>query len=159
MLAVTSDIHCLRDATRGGLAAVINELAGQSRVGFSIEETAIPVRPAVMAACEMLGIDPLYVANEGKLVAVVGGTRDAVLEAMRRHPLGADAAPIGEVVGRASGNGHRRARESAGGRVGRPALGRDSAAHLLAHRAGDPPLTSLWRAEAAGHLRARPTTD
>ena len=99
MLAVTSDIHCLRDATRGGLAAVINELAGQSRVGFAIEETAIPVRPAVMAACEMLGIDPLYVANEGKLVAVVPREHaDAVLEAMRRHPLGADAALIGEVV-------------------------------------------------------------
>ncbi|MDL1889063.1 hydrogenase expression/formation protein HypE, partial [Nitrospirales bacterium NOB] len=91
MLAVTSDIHCLRDATRGGLAAVLNELAGQSRAGFAIEETAIPVRPAVMAACEMLGIDPLYVANEGKLVAVVPREHaEAVLEAMRRHPLGAD---------------------------------------------------------------------
>jgi len=99
MLAVTRDIHCLRDATRGGLAAVLNELAGQSRVGFAIVETAVPVRPAVMAACEMLGIDPLYVANEGKLVAVVPREHaEAVLEAMRRHPLGADAALIGEVV-------------------------------------------------------------
>lgn len=99
MLQVTPDIHCLRDATRGGVAAVLNELAEQSRVGFVIEEAAIPVRPAVMAACEMLGIDPLYVANEGKLVAVVPREHaGAVLEAMRRHPLGADAAIIGEVV-------------------------------------------------------------
>lgn len=99
MLAVTPDIHCLRDATRGGLAAVLNELAGQSGAGFAIQEAAIPVRPAVMAACEMLGIDPLYVANEGKLVAVVPRERaEAVLAAMRRHPFGADAAIIGEVV-------------------------------------------------------------
>jgi len=99
MLAVTRDIHCLRDATRGGLAAVLNELAGQSGAGFAIQETAIPVRPAVMAACEMLGIDPLHVANEGKLVAVVPREgAEAVLEAMRRHPLGTEAALIGEVV-------------------------------------------------------------
>jgi len=99
MLEVTPDIHCLRDATRGGVAAVLNELAGQSRVGFAIEEAAIPVQPAVMAACEMLGMDPLYVANEGKLVAVVPREHsEAVLEAMRRHPLGTQAAIIGEVV-------------------------------------------------------------
>ena len=99
MLEVTPDIHCLRDATRGGVAAVLNELAGQSRVGFAIEEAAIPVQPAVMAACEMLGIDPLYVANEGKLVAIVPREHaDALLEAMRCHPLGAQAAIIGEVV-------------------------------------------------------------
>jgi len=99
MLQVTPDIHCLRDATRGGVAAVLNELAGQSRVGFAIEEAAIPVQPAVMAACEMLGMDPLYVANEGKLVAVVPREHaEALLEAMRRHPLGAQAAIIGEVV-------------------------------------------------------------
>ena len=71
MLDVTRDIHCLRDATRGGVAAVLNELAERSQVGFSLDEQAIPVRPAVQAACEMLGMDPLYVANEGKLIAIV----------------------------------------------------------------------------------------
>jgi hydrogenase expression/formation protein HypE len=99
MLEVTRDIHCLRDATRGGVAAVLNELADRSRAGFALDEPAVPVRPAVMAACEMLGMDPLYVANEGKLVAVVPPEHaDAVLEAMRRHPLGQDAAIIGQVV-------------------------------------------------------------
>jgi hydrogenase expression/formation protein HypE len=99
MLAVTRDIHCLRDATRGGVAAVLNELADSSQVGFSLEESAVPVRPAVMAACEMLGMDPLYVANEGKLVAVVPSEHaDAILAAMRAHPLGQDAAIIGRVV-------------------------------------------------------------
>lgn len=99
MLDVTRDIHCLRDATRGGVAAVLNELAERSDVGFSLDESAIPVRPAVMAACEMLGMDPLYVANEGKLVAVVPPQHaGAVLDAMRRHPLGADAAIIGHAV-------------------------------------------------------------
>jgi len=99
MLGVNKNIHCLRDATRGGVAAVLNELAEQSKVGFSLNETAIPVRPAVMAACEMLGMDPLYVANEGKLVAVVPGEyAEAILEAMRQHPLGQDAAIIGQVV-------------------------------------------------------------
>ncbi|MBI5958213.1 MAG: hydrogenase expression/formation protein HypE [Chloroflexi bacterium] len=99
MLSVTREIHCLRDATRGGVAAVLNELADSSRVGFTLNESAIPVRPAVMAACEMLGMDPLYVANEGKLVAVVPAEHaDAVLAAMRQHPLGQDAAIIGQVV-------------------------------------------------------------
>jgi len=99
MLSVTRDIHCLRDATRGGLAAVLNELAERSQVGFELDEATIPVRPAVMAACEMLGIDPMYVANEGKLVAVVPAEHaEAMLEAMRRHPLGQDAAIIGEAV-------------------------------------------------------------
>jgi len=99
MLEVTRDIHCLRDATRGGVAAVLNELADRSHAGFALDEPAVPVRPAVMAACEMLGMDPLYVANEGKLVAVVPPEHaDAVLEAMRRHPLGQDAAIIGRVV-------------------------------------------------------------
>jgi hydrogenase expression/formation protein HypE len=99
MLEVTQDIHCLRDATRGGVAAVLNELAGQSQVGFELDETAIPVRPAVMAACEMLGMDPLYVANEGKLVAIVPPeTADAVLNSMRQHPLAQDAAVIGRAV-------------------------------------------------------------
>ncbi|NLX11050.1 MAG: hydrogenase expression/formation protein HypE [Chloroflexi bacterium] len=99
MLGVTPDIHCLRDATRGGVAAVVNELAGRSRVGIELDETAIPVRPAVMAACEMLGMDPLYVANEGKLVAIVPGEQaGAIMDVMRVHPLGQDAAIIGRVV-------------------------------------------------------------
>ena len=99
MLEATQDIHCLRDATRGGVAAVLNELAGQSRVGFELDETAIPVRPAVLAACEMLGMDPLYVANEGKLVAIVPpDTADAMLETMHQHPLGQDVAIIGRAV-------------------------------------------------------------
>jgi hydrogenase expression/formation protein HypE len=99
MLDVTQEIHCLRDATRGGVAAVLNELAASSRVGLALDETAIPVRPAVMAACEMLGMDPLYVANEGKLVAIVPPDHaEAVLDAMRRHPLGRDSAIIGRAV-------------------------------------------------------------
>ncbi len=99
MLGVTTDIHCLRDATRGGVAAVLNELADQSRVGFELDEPALPVRPAVQAACEMLGMDPLYVANEGKLVAVVPEAQaEAVLAAMRAHPLGQEAAIIGRAV-------------------------------------------------------------
>lgn len=99
MLGVTKDIHCLRDATRGGVAAVLNELADQSKVGFALDEQALPVRAAVQAACEMLGMDPLYVANEGKLVAVVPREHaDAILATMRAHPLGQDAAIIGEVV-------------------------------------------------------------
>lgn len=99
MLDATHAIHCLRDATRGGVAAVLNELATQSLAGIELDERAIPVRPAVQAACEMLGMDPLYVANEGKLVAVVPAEHvNAVLDAMRRHPYGREAAIIGRVV-------------------------------------------------------------
>lgn len=115
MLGVTKDIHCLRDATRGGVAAVLNELAAQSHAGFELDETVIPVRPAVMAACEMLGMDPLYVANEGKLVAVVPPEHaNAVLAAMRAHPLGQDATIIGQVV--AEHPGMVLARTAIGGR-------------------------------------------
>jgi hydrogenase expression/formation protein HypE len=93
------DLHAMRDPTRGGLAATLNEMAQQARVGFRIREDAIPVRPEVAAACELLGLDPLYVANEGKLVACVApASAEAVLTVMRAHPLGADAAIIGEVV-------------------------------------------------------------
>ena len=98
MLAAVPDIHCLRDPTRGGLATTLNELARQSGVGIDIDEPALPVREEVRAACEMLGLDPLYVANEGKLVAICGA-EDAprLLAAMRAHPLGKDAAIIGSV--------------------------------------------------------------
>lgn len=99
MLSITKDIHCLRDATRGGLAAALNELAGSSKVGIGFQEDAVPVRPAVQAACEMLGLDPLYIANEGKLVAIVPeDVVDDILTAMRSHPLGRDACKIGEIV-------------------------------------------------------------
>lgn len=92
-------IHCLRDATRGGLAAVLNELAAASKVGIEFDERAVPVRPEVHAACEMLGLDPFYVANEGKLVAIVAAEQaEAILETMRAHPYGKDAAIIGKVV-------------------------------------------------------------
>ena len=92
-------VHCLRDATRGGLAAVLNELAISSKMGIEFDERKVPLRPEVNAACEMLGLDPFYVANEGKLVAIVPGeAADQVLAAMRQHEYGRDAAIIGRVV-------------------------------------------------------------
>ncbi|MCX7896870.1 MAG: hydrogenase expression/formation protein HypE [Rhodocyclaceae bacterium] len=99
MFASGAEIHVLRDPTRGGLATTLNEIALQSQVGFLLEEAAIPIRPAVAAACEFLGLDPLYVANEGKLVAICAA-KDAerLLAAMRAHPLGREAALIGRVV-------------------------------------------------------------
>ncbi len=98
MLAA-GEIHCLRDATRGGLAAVLNELAIASQVGIEFEERAVPIRPAVQAACEMLGLDPFYIANEGKLVALVPAeSAEAVLEAMRAQAYGRQAAIIGHVT-------------------------------------------------------------
>lgn len=99
MLSICPDIHCLRDATRGGMAAALNEFAQASNVGISIDDREVPVRPDVQAACEMLGMDPYYVANEGKLIAIL--PEDAagkVLEGMRNHPLGQDAAIIGRVT-------------------------------------------------------------
>ncbi len=99
MVAAVPDLHCLRDPTRGGLATTLNELAHQSGVGMRIRESAIPVHPAVAAACELLGLDPLYVANEGKLIAICPAARAAeLLAVMRAHPLGAAASLIGEVV-------------------------------------------------------------
>jgi len=104
MIAAVPDIHCLRDPTRGGLATALNELAQQSGVGMRLDEAAIPLLPEVASACELLGLDPLYVANEGKLIAICPGERaDELLAAMRSHPLGADAAIIGEVVEDARG--------------------------------------------------------
>lgn len=105
MLAVAPDaIHALRDPTRGGLAAALNEIAAASRVGIQIDERALPVNPSVQAACDLLGMDPLYVANEGKLVAFVAEeAAEAVLEQMRAHPLGRQAAIIGRVIEQPAG--------------------------------------------------------
>jgi len=98
MLAASLDIHCLRDATRGGVAAALNELAKSSQLGITFEEAKIPLRPAVKAACEMLGMDPLYVANEGKLVAILPAEHaEAVLARIKTHPLGKRAAVVGMV--------------------------------------------------------------
>ncbi|WP_018412526.1 hydrogenase expression/formation protein HypE [Methyloversatilis thermotolerans] len=98
MLEVCPGVRALRDPTRGGLATTLNEIARQSGVGMLIDEAAIPVRPEVDAACELLGLDPLYVANEGKLVAIVpAAAADAVLAAMRAHPRGREAVRIGVV--------------------------------------------------------------
>jgi hydrogenase expression/formation protein HypE len=94
-----SSIRLMRDPTRGGLAATLNEIAQQSQVGFRLREAAIPVKPAVAAVCELLGLDPLNVANEGKLIAIVDAdAASALLAQMRAHPLGRDAALIGTVV-------------------------------------------------------------
>jgi hydrogenase expression/formation protein HypE len=98
MLKASPEIHVLRDPTRGGLATTLNEIAQQSRVGIHVNEKSLPVRPAVAAACEMLGFDPLYIANEGKLVAMVApGAAGKVLEAMRQERYGEEAVIIGEV--------------------------------------------------------------
>lgn len=99
MVRTVPDIHVLRDPTRGGLAATLNEIAHQSGVGMVLDEATIPVAPGVRAACELLGLDPLHVANEGKLVAICP-PQDAprLLAAMRADPLGREAAIIGEVV-------------------------------------------------------------
>jgi hydrogenase expression/formation protein HypE len=99
MLETSSQIHCMRDPTRGGLATTLNELARQSKVGIKIEEEKIPIRDGVRAACELLGFDSLYVANEGKLVAIVASSdADKVLVKMKRNTYGADASIIGEVT-------------------------------------------------------------
>jgi hydrogenase expression/formation protein HypE len=99
MLEETVDLHCLRDPTRGGLAAALNEIAGASNVGIELDETAVPVKSAVRAACEMLGLDPFYIANEGKLIAILPVQEaEAVLARMRAHPLGTKAAVIGNIV-------------------------------------------------------------
>ncbi|WP_269475841.1 hydrogenase expression/formation protein HypE [Streptomyces gossypiisoli] len=99
MLAVTPDLHVLRDPTRGGLAASLNEIATAAGCGVVVQERAVPVPPPVASACAMLGLDPMYVANEGKLVAFVPREHaDAVLAAMRAHERASEAAIIGEVV-------------------------------------------------------------
>ena len=105
MQSACPDIHCLRDATRGGVATVLNEFACSSNVGIRLRETALPLNEAVRGACEILGLDPLYLANEGKLVAIVPGKHaDMVVAAMRAHPAGRHAAIIGEVCPQPAGN-------------------------------------------------------
>jgi hydrogenase expression/formation protein HypE len=99
MLDACPSIRCMRDPTRGGVSSTLNELADASSVGVRIVESALPLRQEVKAACEMLGLDPLYVANEGKLIAVVPAEdAEQLLSTMRRHPLGKNSAMIGEVV-------------------------------------------------------------
>jgi hydrogenase expression/formation protein HypE len=103
MVEVVPDVHVLRDPTRGGLSATLNEIAEESGVGMVIREAAIPYAEQVTAACELLGIDPLHLANEGKLIAICDGAdAERLLEVMRSDPLGKDAANIGRVVGDAN---------------------------------------------------------
>lgn len=98
-IAAAPGLRLLRDPTRGGLAATLNEIAQQSGVGIVLDEAAIPVDPQVAAACEFLGLDPLNIANEGKLIAVCPAAEaDALVAALRAHPLGARAARVGEVI-------------------------------------------------------------
>jgi len=97
--AVDQDLHVLRDPTRGGLAAVLNEIASDSNVGILIHEAHIPIRPEVRGVCDILGLDPLTMANEGKLVACIAGhSAEPALQAVRSHPLGGNARIIGEVM-------------------------------------------------------------
>jgi len=104
MLEACPDIHCMRDATRGGLATVLNEFADNSQVGIRLDEASLPIRDEVLGMCEILGLDPLYLANEGKLVAIVPREcADACLQAMRVHPAGQHSAMIGEVFEQAAG--------------------------------------------------------
>ncbi|MGD0213472.1 MAG: hydrogenase expression/formation protein HypE [Terriglobales bacterium] len=98
MLGVTSEIRCMRDPTRGGVSSTLNEIAERSHVGIEILESSLPIHEQVRGACELLGLDPLYVANEGKLIAIVAPeAAQVLLQAVRRHPLGAEAQIIGTV--------------------------------------------------------------
>ncbi len=104
MLKVSGGIRCMRDPTRGGLSSTVNEIAAQSQVGIELNEAAIPIREEVRGACEMLGLDPLYVANEGKLIAIAdAGVADELVGLMRRHPLGQHARIIGTVTDKRPG--------------------------------------------------------
>ena len=135
--AAGASIRLMRDPTRGGLAATLNEIAHQSRVGVRIEEAAVPVRPQVAAACELLGLDPLFVANEGKLVAFVAPeAAEKLLATMRAHPLGQDSARIGEVIE----DDHcfvRMTTAFGGGRIVDWLIRRAIAANLLSGRGGE----------------------
>jgi hydrogenase expression/formation protein HypE len=98
LFAVAPSTRWLRDPTRGGLGTVCNELASDAGLAVVLDESALPIDPAVGGACDLLGIDPLYVANEGKLVAIVAADEaDAALEALRSNPLGVNAALIGDI--------------------------------------------------------------
>jgi len=100
MRRVGAHLHCLRDLTRGGLAAALNEIAGAARVGVELEEAAIPVAPQVAGACEMLGLDPFYVANEGRLVAMVAAeAAETILQIMNGHQAAHGPAIIGRITG------------------------------------------------------------
>jgi hydrogenase expression/formation protein HypE len=104
MLDISCNIHCLRDPTRGGVATVLNEIAVRSKVGMVVRETELPVRDTVRGACEILGLDPLYVANEGKLVAIVPSEdANSIVARMQQNVLGRDARVIGDVVADHSG--------------------------------------------------------
>lgn len=117
LLASGADVRCLRDPTRGGLAAALTEIAECSRVGVEIDEAAIPVNAAVRGACELLGLDPLFVANEGKLVAFVApADAPRALAALRAHPLGRDAAVVGHATVDERGGGTIVVRTPIGGR-------------------------------------------
>ena len=119
MLSACPRIRCMRDLTRGGLSSALHELAAASHVGVELREQDIPLEAQVRAACEMLGLDAIYVANEGKLVAVVPPEDTAtLLRVMREHPLGRDAAVIGEVR-----SGNSRMAKMAGMVVMRSAVG------------------------------------
>ena len=100
LAACPGAVRCMRDPTRGGVVSTLNEWASAARVGIEIDETAIPVREQVRGACEILGLDPLYVANEGKVVVVVDpGYVEVALDALRAHPMGLDAAIVGRITG------------------------------------------------------------
>src|SRR5208282_5131739 len=99
LVAAAPGIHVPRDPTRGGLAATLNEICHQSGVGMRLDEAAIPIKPEVLGACELLGLDALNVANEGKFIAIAPAKdATALLGVLRRHPLGRDAMVIGEVI-------------------------------------------------------------
>jgi hydrogenase expression/formation protein HypE len=104
MLGVSANIHSLRDPTRGGLATTLNELASQSGVGIQIFQDRIPVKDAVRGMCEILGFDPLYIANEGKMVIIAAAEdADRILDALKKNRYGKDAAVIGEVTSQHKG--------------------------------------------------------
>ncbi|PCC70438.1 hydrogenase expression/formation protein HypE [Nannocystis exedens] len=123
ILQTCSSVRCMRDPTRGGLAGVLHDLATASRVGVRLHEQAVPLAPAVRAACELLGLDPLHVASEGRLVAVAPADEaEGLLAAMRRHPRGRESAIVGEVVADHAGTVVLRSRIG-GERVVRPLAG------------------------------------
>jgi hydrogenase expression/formation protein HypE len=99
LVSARIDIHILRDPTRGGVTSALTEIAQTAKVGMLLNESSIPISEEVKGACEILGLDPLYVANEGKLLAIVASEdADRVLQVLRSHSLGSEAAVIGEIV-------------------------------------------------------------